>query len=475
MAKAPGEASVTTDHQTEPQVASATDQTPTTTDHPCSQTNGDSLSAPQRQRRAYIRSLHDRGGFLLTCQSLVHLYRISVTQSSSDTPATWEREGEGEEGEGRFLTLFSQKEGLTLLFHDFDSGEETHNFKFHTSASRYYVLSPHFHCFVSSSSSEKGGVVWGVSFADVAMATKVARILSHLFLLGEAGETVAGGNEATPSTAKRVKVDQPEGDKYTQWVVINSGDVPPISATNESQEGVSEETDFSLLSRKKAEEKGLKIDEVSDAGYFRHLTQSPDKAIGSTVNLAPSLPTQGAESETTPTKKWVEPGGDESAEQGTTRSYSFLEFTSGLHPILIGPHSRHSASLQPIPVAPPIAPSLSPSSSSTGLTSSSSFASSFSGSSVELPQPPAQESSHETLISQINTFDRKNLRCVQKLSSSAAEEEGGYESVLGSILRNGFDRMFPRLQEKFGALTVASINFEGEEEGFDDFDGTIFE
>ena len=476
----------TTRDQTIPLATTGGDQTATKTDQTRKEPSNGGPEVQQR-RREYLQSLHEKGGFILTCEAFVSLYRLTidettVTGASSSTGEECEGvrvvrrwEGDG----GGILSIVSQENSISIVFSDVSSGEMLHEFNLRSPMSRYSILAPHFHSFTSSYSDSHTSVR-GMGFKNEGVARKISQVVSQLLSEGGACEVVAGGDSGPPAT-KRVKLDE---DKYSDWVIISNEDVPVTSGDNEPREGGREETDFSLFPKKKDEaNKGLKIDEISGPSHFRHLTQTPNKAIGSTLNLAPSE--KGAES-TTPTEKGAESSTPETFETGTKRSSSFMEF-AGFHSVPVE---------GPISVSPPVAPRISPS-LSFGLTSSSSFASSFSGSSLELPPPPPHETSSETLFSQINTFDRKALHHVRRRrredvmvgeggggedvmegeggGGEDVMEGGGGEGVIGAMLKNGFDLMLPKLREKFRVSTVGSINSEGEEEGFDDFDGTIFE
>ena len=368
---------------------------------------------------------------------------------------------------GGILSIVSKQDNLSLVFSHPESGEVTTEFKLGVSTCSYASLTNHFHSFVAANGDdEEKNTVHGMSFADVDVATKVFRIIRRLSTRDRVGgaTAVAGGNDnAAPSATKRVKLD--EQDKYSEWVVINCEDVPEPSDANEAaEEGTdgTEETDFSFFSKKKEDKNDFKIDEISGPSYFRHLTNTSDETVGSARNPAPSSTGEVASGSEDVQKRTG------TFERGTKRSSSFMEFAT-----LEEQQKQH---LVPIPVSPPIAPSHSFVSSSSGdLTTSSSFASSFSGSSLELlPPPPPHDSSHESLVYQITTFNRRNLHHVTS-EEMAPGGMGERESGLGSILRGGFDRMLPKLRDKFGDVAFASLTSEGEEEGFDDFDGTLFE
>ena len=448
--------------------ATSADQTPTTTDH----------------QRRHLQSLHDKGGFVLSCKTVVTLHRVQTAAVAQDGEKDDKKEEQQKEEErgwemvgGGILSILSQRDKLCLLLSDPASGEVTQEFKLGTSTCTYASLSSHFHSFVATNGDEnQDRVVHGMSFADINVAVKVLRIIRRLSSsaddgVGGAGVVAGDNTDSGPPATKRVKLDGQ--DKYSEWVVINREDVPVISESNEAEVGGVvetsgvEETDFSLFSRKKKEDKmDFKIDDVSGPSYFRHLTQTSDQPGSSAPNPAPSS------TGTAQPEELGEAGGEVQKrtgtfERGTKRSSSFMEFETL--------EEKQHQQLVPIPVTPPIAPSQSFISSSSGdLTTSTSFASSFSGSSVELPPPPPHDSSHETLVYQINTFDCKNLHHVTP-EEMAAGGMGEKESGLGSILRGGFERMMPRLMEKFGVAAFVSISPEGDEEWSDDFDGNLFE
>ena len=447
--------------------ATTADQTPTTTDH----------------HRRHLQSLHDKGGFVLSCKTVVTLHRVQIAAVAQDGKKDDEKEEQQKEEErgwemvgGGILSILSQRDKLCLLLSDPASGEVTQEFKLGTSTCTYASLSSHFHSFVATNGDEnQDRVVHGMSFADINVAVKVLRIIRRLSSSVDDGvggaSVVAGDNtDGGPPATKRVKLDGQ--DKYSEWVVINREDVPAISESNEAEArgvmetGGVEETDFSLFSKKKEDKMDFKIDDISGPSYFRHLTQTSNQPVSSAPNPAPSS-TGAAQPEES-----GEAGGEVQKrtgtfERGTKRSSSFMEFETL--------EEKQHQQLVPIPVTPPIAPSHSFISSSSGdLTTSTSFASSFSGSSVELPPPPPHDSSHETLVYQINTFDRKNLHHVTP-EEMAAGGMGEKESGLGSILRGGFEKMMPRLMEKFGVAAFVSLSPEGDEEWSDDFDGNLFE
>ena len=421
-------------------------------------------------QQQYLRSLHERGGFVLSCKTVVTLHRAQVGTGKKEEK---KEEGEGEEGKGwemmggGILSIVSKQDNLTLVFSHPESGEVTTEFKLGVSTCSYASLTNHFHSFVAAANGddEEKKTVHGMSFADVDVATKVFRIIRRLSTRDRVGgaTAVAGGNDnAAPSATKRVKLD--EQDKYSEWVVINCEDVPEPSDANEAAEEGSvetdgtEETDFSIFSKKKDHKNDFKIGAISGPSYFRHITKTSDEP-GSAQNPAPSSTGEVASGSEEVQKRTG------TFERGTKRSSSFMEFAT-----------LEEQPLVPIPVSPPIAPSHSFVSSSSGdLTTSSSFASSFSGSSLELlPPPPPHDSSHESLVYQITTFNRRNLHHVTA-EEMAPGGMGERESGLGSILRGGFDRMILKLRDKFGDVAFASLTSEGEEVGFDDFDGTLFE
>ena len=437
----------TTADQNRAKNGTTADQTPTT-----------AHSERQERQQRYLRSLHARGGFVLSCKTVVTLHTVQLGATGKEEK---EEGGEGRGWEmvgGGILSIVSQKDNLSLVFSDPQSGEVTQEFKLGVSACSYASLSNHFHSFVAANGNdEENKVIHGMGFADVDVASKVFRVVRRLLASDKVGgaTAVAGGNDNTslPAT-KRVKLD--EADKYSEWVVINEEDVPGPSDAKEAAEGGKmetdggiEETDFSLFPKKKDDKNEFKIDEISGPSYFRHLTQTsgePQTEVAST-------------SEEEVQKR------SGTFERGTKRSSSFMEFSS---------LEEQQPPLVPIPVSPPIAPSQSFSSSSEILTTSSSFASSFSGSSIELPPPPPHDSSQESMIFQINTFDRKELHHVTA-EEMGAGGMGEKESGLGSLLRGGFERMLLKLKAQFGDSEFASLSSEGEEEGFDNFDGTLFE
>lgn len=399
----------------------ATDHQITTTDDQTTTTDDQSRQSADR-RREFLASLHTRGGFILACKTVVTLHQVATSESGA---SKWEIIDYG------ILALLSKQDELSLMIGDVESGDLRHEFAV-TLSSRYTVSKSHFHMFLTSD-----GKLCGMSFVDVSVAEKVTKVIRRLIPVPEG---VSKEDDVIPSV-KRVKV----GDNYSS---INSGDAPVVGEDNEgsgntedsNKEGT-DETDFHLFSKKKKD--AFTIDDISGPSYFRHLTGE----------AAPGGSLKGAG-----------PGGQGSGiegtfERGTKRSDSFMEVTS--------------SDQQPLPEKPE---NVQVASSTSDISSSTSFASSFSGSSTELPEPPELVSSHDTLLSQINTFDRRTLHHVnpEEIANSKNKTDSRKRS-LTSIFKNGFDQLLPKLQALRQVSTVATISSSGEEGGFDDFDGLLFE
>jgi hypothetical protein len=336
------------------------------------------------------------------------------------------------------LAVISKKDDLSLMIGDVDSGELLHEFHL-LSSSRYTIQKSHFHTFVSSD-----GKVVGMSFVDVSVAEKVSQVLRQLSSVAT-GE-VAEGDDVIPP-AKRAKV---AADNYSEWVIISSEDVPPITETNKATgaieregrgEGI-EETDFGLFSRKHEKEK-FKIDDISGPSYFRHLTNTESGPV------EPGTSKSGVESGD---------GGEDvekrtgTFERGTKRSSSFMEFESQTEP---------QAGIEDAAT------------STGGITSSTSVASSFSGSSFGMPEPPAHLSDHDTLLSQISTFDRRRLHHIspEEIAKMKNKTDSRRKRSITSMFRNGFDQLLPKLQALRQISTVATITSAGEEEWCDGVEG----
>ena len=365
------------------------------------------------------------------------LYQVAATSEES---SKWEVFSYG------ILAILSKKDDLSLMIGDVDSGELLHEFHV-ASSSRYTIRKSHFHTFVGG--DEK---LVGMSFVDVSVAEKVSQVLCQLSSVA-AGEVSEGDDEIPP--AKRAKVAT---DKYSEWVIISSEDVPPITGTNEatgaiedygggSGEGI-EETDFGIFSRKHEKKDKFKIDDISGPSYFRHLTNTESGFTEPTTGT-PML--KGAESSGGSVEKRTG-----TFERGTKRSSSFMEFETQMEP---------QAGVEEA------------ASSTGGVTSSTSFASSFSGSSFEMPEPPAHLSDHDTLLSQISTFDRRKLHHVspEEIAKMENKTDSRRKRSLTSMFRNGFDQLLPKLQALRQISTVATINSAGEEEWCDGIEGPVFE
>ena len=386
--------------------------------------NNPKAEKTNNNRDQYLDTLYDKGGFVLACKTVVTLHRVAMT---TDKGPQWQTVDHG------VLAILCKRDKLVLIVTDIHSASVLHEFELRPTTSRYAVLKPHFHSFVVAT-----GDVYGLGFVEVSVADKVSCVLGQLM---EGG----GDDETSEPHAKRAKLD---ADKYSDWVIINSEDVPPISGVNEPprevEEGEEEETDFSLFPRKHDKKESFKVDEISGPSYFRHLTRTTDESANE-----PS--SKGAES------KEGDGGGKEpqtgTFERGTKRSSSFMELE-------INPAPTKDQS--------------STSTSTSELTTSGSFASSFSGSSISIPDPPDHTEDEESLLAQINTFDRKNLHHVTPHEMEEVKTNREQSNITSVFLR-GFEQFLPKLQMIHRVPTVASINSEGEEEGFDEFDGTVFE
>ena len=391
---------------------------------------------PPTDRKQYLATLYKNGGFVLACETVVTLHKINT---SEDGPK-WDIIDYG------ILAVVSKEAELSLLVGDLDSGELVHEFTL-TSASKYAIQKPHFHSFVVSD-----GSVCGLSFADVEVAKKISKVLRQLLPKSEDSEVVDVPHP------KRQKLD----DNYSDWVIINSEDVPAVTGANEASIGKIEgdretgvdETDLGLFG-KKEKKREFKIDDISGPSYFRHMTHvgvHPPVMVVSQIEYAST--TQEGEGE-------QGAGRTGTFERGTKRSSSFMEFSASESQPTPQPLTESPAGLQPA------------SSSSGGLTGSSSFASSFSGSSFGMLEPPSYVNDHDTLLSQINTFDRRSLHHIssEQIARTKNRTDSNDKQSLTAIFRSGFDKLLPKLQLTRQVSTVATINSKGEEEGWD---GPIF-
>lgn len=365
---------------------------------------------------------------MLACETVVTLYQVS--DSSEGGGSKWEIMDYG------ILAILSKQDELALLIGDVDSGELQHEFAL-KSASRYRAQKPHFHSFVAGD-----GKLRGIGFVDVSVAEKVLRVLHQLLVMTKG--VISEADDVQVPQAKRAKV----GDNYSEWVIINREDVPLIignEASGEVEENDgADETDFGFFSKKHESKQNFKVDDISGPSYFRHLTNVTEESVqaASLKGVGPV----GGEVKTTTT-----------FERGTKRSSSFIELSG-------------------IDLQPAVNSEIQAASSTSEIPSSTSFASSFSGSSLEVPEPPAHESSHDTLLSQISTFDRRMLHHVLPEEVAKTEKRTHTRKYsLTSMFQNGFGNLLPKLQALRLISTVASINSSGEEEGFDDFDGPVFE
>ena len=379
------------------------------------------LDQNRDDRTQYLEKMHDKGGFILACKTLVTLHRVATTADDNNGRPDWEITDYG------VLTIMSKKEKLSLMIGDVNTGKVLHEFELRSlSSTQYTVQKPHFHSFVAVD-----GSLWGLSFVDVGVAGKVSRVLNQL-MTGKGGRGRKIPDEGVPQ-AKHARLDS---DKYSEWVIISDGDVPSMSGANEATglagEGGTEETDFGFFSKKKKDD--FKVDDISGPSYFRHLTHTTDET-GIQASLKGVEPGERSEDSESRTGTF---------ERGTKRSSSFMEMEFQ-------------------------EPQITASSTASDLTGSGSIASSFTGSSLSIPEPPEHTTDEDTLLSQINTFDRKKLHHVTPEARAPAPNS------LTAMFQNGFDRLLPKLQAQHQLYTMASINSEGEEEGFDEFDGQLFE
>ena len=380
---------------------------------------------PFTDRGEFLASLHQKGGFVLNCETVVTLHKISAQGQS------WDVMDYG------ILAILSTEEELSLVIGDIDSGELVHVFALNTS-SKYTIHKDHFHTF-----SGEDGSLQGMSFSEISVGRKVSRVVSQLL----PQESEEGG----VPPAKRPK----QGKDYDEWVVINKEDVPVVLGDREAaavpdstqsgdvggEEGGEEETDFSLFGKRKEKKPELKIEEISGPSYFRHISHVGSEAPTETAVLEASCKTEGEEKKGT-------------FERATKRSTSF-EFESS------------SQMETEVSTARP----------TSEVVSSSSFISTSSGSSFSMPEPPPYLDDHEALLFQINTFDRRSLHHVsdEEIKKSKNQPDSQRKRSLTSMFQSGFNLLMPKLQAMRQFSVVATISSTGEEEGFDDFDGQLFE
>ena len=393
------------------------EQVPTTTTTDELQSTCTDKSQPSNSnRKDYLTSLYKRGGFVIACETVITLHKIT-----SDT-TKWEIVGYG------ILAILAKGKELSLFVGDVHSGELKHEFALGTS-SKYSLQKDHFHTFLSAD-----GDFCGLSFVDTCIAQKMYRVISQL---------LPKGDEMEAPPTKRHKLN---GD-YDDWVVINSEDVPKIVDSDEATEKGVDEPDFSFF---KKEKKKFTVDDISGPSYFRRTS------LGGTEQVSkPSVSEASGKQDET----------QESVEMGTKRSSSFvaLEATAPIEITKVETTTESAAS------------GTHDASSTSELASRSSFTSmsSYTSSNFSLPEPPEYLGSHDALLYQINTFDRRRMHHVteEEVSETRSHEES--QSTMLSILQSGFNSMLPKLQAM--CPTVATVNSSGEEDGFDDFDGLLFE
>ena len=345
------------------------------------------------------------------------------------------------------LALLSKEDELSLFIGDLDSGELVYEFSLNA-ASKYTIAKDHFHTFVAPD-----GTAHGLSFSEINVGRKISQILTQLLPAGERG--------GEPQ-AKRPKQDFDERD----WIIINKEDIPAIKSDNGGeavQESVQsdhpkveegedlEETDFSLFGKSTKKKPEITIDKISGPSYFRHLSHAGserqndiEKAILEALGKANEGDEEGGKSGT--------------FERATKRSTSF-EFES------LQPQTEMTIAA----VTEPKQEFLS----FGNISSSSSYSSSLS---FNLPEPPPHLDDHESLIFQINTFDRRSLHHVsdEEVQQAKNHPESENRRNITSMFRNGLDLLLPKLQAMRQVSVVANISDSGEEEGFDEFDGLVF-
>lgn len=377
-------------------------------------------------RGEFLASLYKKGGFVLNCETVVTLHKIGAEGQN------WNVVDYG------ILAILSTEEELSLIIGDIDSGEPVHVFALSTS-SKYVIQKDHFHTF----SGEDGGLR-GMSFSEISVGRKVSRVINQL--LPQESE------ERGAPPAKRQKKEE-----YDEWVVISKEDVPVIlgdreaaavpdstqSGLAEGEEGGEEDTDFSLFGKKKEKKPELKIDEISGPSYFRHVSHVGAEAPTETAVLEASCKTEEEGEKKTST-----------FERATKRSTSF-EFESST----------------------PMETGMSTARPTSEMVSSSSFISTSSGSSFSMPEPPPHLDDHEALLFQINTFDRRSLHHVsdEEIKKSKNHPDSQRKRSLTSMFQSGFNLLMPKLMAMRQFSVVATISSSGEEEGFDEFDGQLFE
>lgn len=333
-------------------------------------------------------------------------------------------------------------------------------------------------------------IYYGLYFADEAVARKIMSLI-----------TLALPHNEDDISSKRMKLSSSSFEGESNPKVDNE---PVMGESNEASEQGVEDVDSGIFRRNTLKTKSPRSRSssptISDPAQFRHISHVDDKT--SVGDMTRAMAAGIEESMATSSK----PQTQKHRESGTESTLSFNavnEPTSGGTAPLPPPDAPPPP---PPPDAPPPPPppttsdtlkkmgaqalpgmslqdellkgvtlkSTSPSSSSSDI--GASIADEIKrgvvlrpvGASKTLPKPPPLKN-HGQLLFEINTFKRNTLRHVERRTTEQTDDPNSLQSVLKSSL----EKMRGRLNMR-NFSRVASVDQNGDVDGFEDFDGPLF-
>ena len=432
-------------------------------------------------------------------EGLAVLFETVATVYQSDSPAD-ETDGEAPADNWKVVgygipSIVATHTEVTLFIADFDEDLPGHEITI-TSSTQFMLLSDQF-----SVIGEHNSTYYGICFADVAVAKKIASLIVQVLPTAQ--------YEGDGNAPKRLKLSSssmegesdPKADN--EWVIVEHEDVQDLVEESEEargeeepdgEEGVDSPLLFSRKSQKRRSRSNSPRLPISEPSQYRHVSHvGMDTSVG---ELTRSMQAPVSSYQTTIQSH---------RESGTVSVSSFTEvFSSGPGGAAPPPPPPPTAPPPPPPPAPgptkiagakPLPGMSLQDELLKGVTlkatrPSDSGGSEFAGSIAEelkrgitlrpvgmlgkpLPKPP-QASDRTQLLFEIHTFKRNTLRHVETKSKNMTDYQNEDPNSLQTLLRSRLEKMRGKLSMR-NFSRVGSVNGEGDEDGFEDeFDGPLF-
>ena len=422
-------------------------------------------------------------------EGLAVLFETVATVYQSDSPAD-ETDGEAPVDNWKVVgygipSIVATQTEVTLVIADFDEDLPGHEITI-TSSTQFMLLSDQF-----SVIGEHNSTYYGICFADVAVAKKIASLIVQVLPTAQCEGDGNAPKRLKLSSSSMEGESDPRADN--EWVIVEREEVQDLVEESEEADGEEErdgEEDvdaphlFSRKSQKRRSRSNSPRPPISEPSQFIHVSHvGMDTSVG---ELTRSMQAPVSSDQHTIQSH---------RESGTISVSSFTEvFSSGPGgaappPPPPAPGPTKIAGAKPLP-GMSLQDELLKGVTLKATHASDSDSSGFAGSIAEelkrgitlrpvgtlgkpLPKPPPA-SDRTQLLFEIHTFRRNTLRHVETKSKNMTDYQNDDPNSLQTLLRSRLEKMRGKLSMR-NFSRVGSVNGEGDEDGFEDeFDGPLF-